>query len=322
MKFLKSLIVYLFFFNIIFSLSILDNGVEIFHINGDAQIGAYGGSNPSFIGINGKIFNNPALGNLVTNDIVSFTFRNHYSGIAKDHIFSTGIKQNFFNSLSIGVIYRQIEDIPNTLNAFYWDGNVLEPNYDLITTFNHWELATIFSISSNISDYQFGINLKTLMYSILNEKAYGIGFDAGLIHNLNNQIKIGIVLKNFPTMYIRWTTKREEIVLPQLGLGINYSKSKLNLGTGIQIDLSDKMKSKNLVFNSGIKYNILKDIDLIMGYNNQSSHSMGIEIKSQIFIINYSYIRSSRKTPFKSSHEMTLSFDMDEINKLSDYINP
>ena len=74
--------------------------------------------------------------------------------------------------------------------------------------------------------------------------------------------------------------------------------------------------------NSGIKYNIFKDFNMIMGYNNQSSYSIGIEIKSQIFIINYSYIRSSKQTPFKSSQEMTLSFDMDGINKLSDYINP
>ena len=241
LKLLKTIIVHLFFLDIVFSLNFLHDGVEIFHINGDAQIGAYGGENPSIIGINGKIFSKPALGNLVTNEIISFTYRDHYSGIAKDHIFSSGIKQNFFNSLSIGIIYRQIEDIPNTLNAFYWNGNVLEPNYDLITTFNHWELGTIFSISSNISNYKLGMNLKTLMYSILNEKAYGIGFDAGLIHNLNDQLKIGIVLKNFPTMYIHWTTKREEIILPQLGLGINYSNSKLNLASGMQIDLHDKI---------------------------------------------------------------------------------
>ena len=176
LNFLKTIVFLVLFCNIIFALTILDNGAEIFHINSDAQIGALGGNNPSIIGINGKIFNNPALGNIKTNDIISFTYRDHFSGLANDHIFSAVIKQNLFNSLSIGMIYREINNIPNTLNAFYLNGNTVVPiNYDLITVFDHWELATVFSISSQLSKYKIGFNIKTLMYSVLNEKAYGLG---------------------------------------------------------------------------------------------------------------------------------------------------
>ena len=42
--------------NNLFSIEFLENGVEVFSINSDAQIGAMGGNNPALIGINGKIY--------------------------------------------------------------------------------------------------------------------------------------------------------------------------------------------------------------------------------------------------------------------------
>ena len=303
--------------NLLFTMEFLENGAEIFSINGDAQIGAFGGSNPALIGVSGQIFNNPALGNLSTNKLISFTFRNHFSDLAKDHLFSFDIQQNFFNNVSIGIIYRKIEDIPNTLDAFSLNGEQVVPiDYNLITYFDHWELATLFSISSKFSKYRVGLNIKSLMYSILNDKAYGIGSDVGIIHNITKELLIGLVLKNFPTMYINWTTGKNEIIAPQLDIGLSYMKNNLNIVSGLQINRN------NINYNSGIKYKINRDSNIILGYNRSRAVSMGIEIKRQLFIINYCYINSFKKIPFQSSHEMTFSIDIDQLDKFSDYFSP
>ena len=317
LKFKLIIICYILNVNILYPLEFIGNGAEIFSINGDAQIGAIGGNNPAVLGISGKIFNNPALGSLDTNQLISFTYRNQFSNLVNDHIFSADIKQVLFNNLSIGIIYRTIEDIPNTLEAFSLNGDqVLPIDYDLITFFDHWELASIFSISSNFSKYKIGFNIKSLMYSILNEKAYGIGFDVGVIHNINKSFLLGIVLKNFPTMHIKWSTGNNEIIVPQLDLGLNYLNNNVSVVSGLQI------QNYKINFNSGVKYNISKDFNIIFGYNRNSSFSMGLGIKKQFFIINYCYINNSKKMPFQSSHEMTFSFDIEQLNKFSDYISP
>ena len=322
LTFKKIIICFILIVNTLFSIEFVKNGVEIFSINGDAKIGAMGGNNPAVIGINGKIFNNPALGNLKTNNLISFTYRDHFSGLAKDHLFSVAIKQNFFNSLSLGIIYREIENIPNTLDAFSLNGNQVVPiDYDLITFFDHWELASVLSISSQFSKYKIGFNIKSLMYSILNEKAFGIGFDMGIIHNINESFLLGIVLKNFPTMYINWTTGNNEIILPQLDIGLNYANNNLNVASGIQINSFSRTYKDDIIFNSGITQKISKDADIIIGYNSNSSFSMGIEIKNKLLIINYCYISGSKKMPFQSSQEMTFSIDVEHLNRLSDYIS-
>ncbi len=305
-------------FNTLFSIEFLENGVEVFSINSDAQIGAMGGNNPALIGINGKILNNPALGNLKTKDLLSFTYRNHFSGLVSDHIITTNINQKYINNLSFGIIYRSIEKIPNTLDAFTFNGNQVIPiDYNLISYFNHWELASIVSLASKLASYEVGLNIKSLIYSVSNEKAFGLGFDIGLINNINEFVRFGMVMKNFPITIVNWSTNRREISKPQLSLGFNYFKNKTNLASGIELKNSRKVN-----FNGGVKYSFNKDLGVLVGYNNKFSYSFGIEIKNQIFIINYSYISGSSEVPFKSSHEMTLSFDKEKIYKLGDYINP
>ena len=154
------------------------------------------------------------------------------------------------------------------------------------------------------------------MYSILNEKAYGIGFDVGIIHNINKSFLLGIVIKNFPIMHIKWTSGKNEVLSPHLDIGLNYSYNNLNVVSGLHINVN------KIYFNSGVKHKISKNADVIFGYNRNRSISMGIEIKKQLFIINYCYISNSNKMPFQSSHEMTFSIDIDQLNKFSDYISP
>ena len=190
-------------------------------------IGAIGGNNPALIGINGKDSKQlKALGNLKTKDLLSFTYRNHFSGLVSDHIITTNINQKYINNLSFGIIYRSIEKIPNTLDAFTFNGNQVIPiDYNLISYFNHWELASIVSLASKLASYEVGLNIKSIIYSVSNEKAFGLGFDIlGLINNINEFVRFGMVMKNLPITIVNWSTNRIEISKPQLSLGFNYFK--------------------------------------------------------------------------------------------------
>ena len=314
---------YLFLVSIVFSTNIVYNSAEIFSINSDAQTGAYGGNNPTLLATNGQIFNNPALGNIDKKDYISFTSRNHFSGLAKDYIFSSVIKQSFFKSLSLGFIYREIDDIPDTRNAFYFNGNIPVPiDYELIKYSKHWELGSVISFSHTLNSHKIGLNLKSLLYSMFDEKAYGFTLDIGSIHNIYDNIRAGFLLKNIPFLKINWSTGHSEIMMPSFHMGLNYIKTNFNFVIGFKTDFIDKVNDYHSVLNFGFKKKINDHFNFLAGYNSSLSYSLGAEINYRTFLINYAYINSPKKIPFKSSHEMTFGIDIDKLNYFSKYIKP
>ena len=84
----------------------------------------------------------------------------------------------------------------------------------------------------------------------------------------------------------------------------------------------DKINDYNSGFNFGFKKKINDRFNFLAGYNTSLSYSLGAEIKYRSFIINYAYINSPKKIPFKSSHEMTFGIEIDKLNYLGKYIKP
>tara|TARA_B000000557_G_scaffold73510_2_gene58412 strand:- start:1608 stop:2573 length:966 start_codon:yes stop_codon:yes gene_type:complete len=316
---------FILFVSFIFSSNFVYNSAEIFSVNPDAQTGAYGGNNPTLLATNGQIFNNPALGNIKSKDYISFTSRNHFSGLAKDYIFSTVIKQSFIKSLSLGFLYREVDDIPDTRNAFYFDGNIPVPiDYELIKFSKHWELGSIISLSHTINNNKIGMNLKSLLYSLFNQKAYGFSLDIGSIYNISDDILTGFIFKNVPFLKINWSTGHSEIMIPTFQIGIHYLKTNFDFVMGFKTDLSfaNGINDYNSVLNFGFKKKINDRFNFLAGYNTSLSYSLGAEIKYRSFLINYAYINSPKKIPFKSSHELTFGIEIDKLNYLGKYIKP
>ena len=47
-----------------------------------------------------------------------------------------------------------------------------------------------------------------------------------IINNINEFVRFGMIMKNFPITIVNWSTNRIEISKPQLSLGFNYFKNK------------------------------------------------------------------------------------------------
>ena len=226
-------------------------GGEIFSMSGDARISALGGANPSLYGSSGQMFSNPALGHIQHNDVVTFTYRSQFSGLADFHLFSTPLNFSSNQNISLGVIHRSVQDIPYTNNAFEIVGGYPNPiDYDLITMFDHTELAAVFSVAGNLDKYQMGINIKTLIYSIYTEKAFGIGLDLGSIWNITPETILGITLHDIPVTAIKWSTGQAEWIPVGVSAGVTHTGKKWLITGMFKIDkiLLNNFKILNRLF--------------------------------------------------------------------------
>lgn len=330
MKLLRQISVFTIIFCTSFTAEFVSFGGEIFSMSGDARMSAMGGSNPALFGTSGQSFSNPALVHIVSDNSVSFTYRSQYSGLADFHIFSTPVKFFSNENASLGIFHRSVKDIPYTNDAFELVGGYPNPiDYDLITTFDHTELAAILSMAGEVNNYQIGVNVKTLLYSIYTEKAFGIGLDIGGIRELNKHTLLGIMMHDIPFTGIKWSTGQTELIPMGLSAGLTHTREKWLFTGMMKTDqlLNYSVSNKGSL---GFEYDLSPFFSLRAGMQMQntaassfqSSYSVGMGVNQSPFNIDYAYITSPSESPFKSSHEFTIGIDMEEFHKLSDIINP
>ncbi len=148
-------------------------------------------------------------------------------------------------TLGASFYYLTATDNPDTRNAYNEaEGKV---DYDKIKRFNIgdyvFNLAYAEQFNENID---WGLNVK-FIYSDLNiESATGIGFDAGVKYKLDN-LRLGLVLRDFTSTLLAWTTGTKEYVTPSARFGTAYifNLPSLNLTVTPSVDLNFLAENRN-----------------------------------------------------------------------------
>ena len=309
--------------NIFFTQEYVNYGNNIYSIVGDSRINAMGGSNPSLYGSSGQIYSNPALNHIYDSNVISFSYRNQFSGLIDMYAYSFPLISNKYG---LGILYSTIKDIAYTNDAFYFIGDQVIPisGNNLITYFDDTEIIAVFSLIAKYNKIKYGLNIKSYFHSIYNEKAIGIGFDFGSIYRINSTTIFGIILQNIPITTKYWTTGFQEILMPILGSGITYKNDNHTITTSIMFELYRQMDSninKMLLTSFGYNYNFMENIDFRLGIRDVNIFSIGMGFIKKPFLIDYAFIYYNKKI-LNNSHEFTIGIYMDEIFKLSEYVKP
>ena len=131
-------------------------------------------------------FTNPACNSLIQNRYINTEMSNYFDGILNSHSIFFSLNTKFLKKLNISIINNSINDLNNTTNAWYDNGDgiidVNEIDYNNISNFSHNSLGMILTKSfqlntSNLpylknSDIKYGINSKLSFSSILSEKSF------------------------------------------------------------------------------------------------------------------------------------------------------
>ena len=89
---------------------------------------------------------------------------------------------------------------------------------------NDVEMALVFSFAKKMSQkLSYGVNIKMIRKSTGEYKAWGLGFDAGVLFNPVGSLNLGAVLCDGTSTLLAWNGGRRELILPLLKVGAAYS---------------------------------------------------------------------------------------------------
>lgn len=121
---------------------------------------------------------------------------------------------------------------------------------------NNNDLMAFFGISRNLNEkLHVGITPK-LAYRFLAEKAgYGFGADLGMLWQMNNKLRLGLVAKDFFTTNVVWENGTQESILPsldaELGFRTTVSKRQIPVQVSMAVETQTDGREEAATFNTG-----------------------------------------------------------------------
>lgn len=146
-----------------------------------------------------------------------------FAGIGKHDVFSFSMPmQNKNSRLGFGLVRFGIDNIPNTLSLYNDDGSI---NYDNIVEFSAADMAFFGGFGSKkklANGYlNYGSSLKVVRRVIGSfANSWGFGLDLGAQYHNNNDLRIGLLLKDISTTVNTWSisfTDEEKAILQATG---------------------------------------------------------------------------------------------------------
>lgn len=183
------------------------------------------------------------------------------------------------SKLSIALTTNQltIDNIPNTLTDFNTTREIKGYFGDKETSYN-LHLATSLDKQTSIA-----ISIKSIKQKLYDKSSKGTGIDISLKHKQNNNLNLGLVIKNITTTKIKWSTGTEEKLTPSYQLGLSKKTNNLQL----EIDLKKQKDTRAEILGS-VQYTLSPLLQLRGGYNNQGL-SLGIGLTISNLILDYGY---------------------------------
>ena len=170
-------------------------------------------------------FYNPAGLPQVQSAQLGFTHTQQFlASINYDYIgFAQPISDN--KTIGFSLVRLGVDNIQDSRAAAILgdDGTLLGIDQSKIDNFNSADYVFFFSLGNRInSKLSWGFNAKLVRRNLANFNANGLGFDAGLMYNVNNRFKISGMFRNITTTLIAWNSGEKELVSPTMRFGSSY----------------------------------------------------------------------------------------------------
>ncbi len=198
---------------------------EFMSIDVSARARALGGA---FSAVSNDVyatFYNPAGLAQVQSTQLGFTHTQQFlASINYDYIgFAKPISTN--KTIGFSLIRLGVDNIKDSRAAAILgeDGTLLGIDESRVDNFNTSDYVFFFSLGNRLSNrLSWGFNVKLVRRNLANFYANGLGFDAGLMYNINNRFKISGMFRNITTTLVAWNSGEKELVSPTMRFGSSY----------------------------------------------------------------------------------------------------
>ena len=192
--------------------------------------------------VNSCYWNPAGLVNLEDNEL-ALMHASYFANIANYDYIGYAMPLDTESAVAISVIRFAVDDILDTTQLIDSEGNI---NYDRIKLFSTSDYGITFSYARNlpVQGLSYGINAKVIRRIIGDfANSWGVGFDAGIQFDTDNDWKFGLMARDITTTFNAWSFDNEkleqiesaiegqnqtppektEITIPKLELGISKS---------------------------------------------------------------------------------------------------
>lgn len=161
--------------------------------------------------------------------------------------FISSIQNNFLSAstpltdksvVAFSLYYLTVNDIKDSRNAYNIIENRVDPSR--VTLFNTGDYVFTLAYAQKYNnEIDWGVDVKFIYRDFEVESATGIGFDASAKYTLDD-LKIGLVARDFTSTLIAWSTNEKQFVTPSLRLGAAYTLdfSSVNLDVTPAVDFN------------------------------------------------------------------------------------
>ena len=144
-------------------------------------------------------------------DLISYDYIGFTRPLSKD------------KSFAVSLTRLGIDDIQDSRGARIGSDDDWRLDPSKITTFNAADYVLYLSLGKmQSSKFAWGLNFKFVRRTLAESDATGLGFDGGVLLNINDKLKLGGVVRNITSTLIVWDTGEKELVRPTMLIGTSY----------------------------------------------------------------------------------------------------
>ncbi|KAA3617491.1 MAG: hypothetical protein D8M58_01995 [Calditrichaeota bacterium] len=211
---------------------------EFMYLGADGRGAAMGSAFTAISGDVTSIYWNPA--GLVESQGVQAQFMHskRFINDIRQNYLSFSMPYTESSTIAASLYYLTVNDIPDSRDIY--NEAIGKAEYDKLKRFNVGDyILTLAYAQKYHSNIDFGVNVKFIYSDLEIESATGIGFDAGVKYTLDN-LKLGLVLRDFTSTLMAWSTGTKEFVTPsaRFGAAYNFNITSLNLRVIPAVDLN------------------------------------------------------------------------------------
>ncbi len=272
------------------------------------------------------IFWNPAGLEQISGLEVHGMHSERFAGAVNRDFLGVAKKIGETRAIGIGFYRLGVDDIPFTrlqnpdagLGAIYIDeqGRRVINEPVVYKTVNHADVSMVFSYSQKSNQrFSFGFNVKVHHKTNEDFKAWGLGFDAGILWKPIHNFKASAVLSDATTTLLAWQHGTKESILPHLRLGAAYSIAWKDFHILPVVDFSFGFEGRgqsaqlalgplDLDIRSGIEFSYLSRTAFRIGMD-QHFLTAGFGLSFSSFQLDYGF---SQHADLGDTHRISLAF--------------
>jgi hypothetical protein len=292
---------------------------EIFRIGGGVRNFALGNTGVSDYGSTALAYWNPSLLAKDNRDYNHFELMHseEFMGEVTYDIFSAvwGSETRYSFVLSrIGINNIPITKLPNPEDSLSVDNQPY-----VYKTVNNADYIAYFGFYREIGKYVIGFTPKFAYRYLAETSGYGFGADISTYFDINDDLLIGLTLRDFFTTRIFWDNGTHEMVRPGLDAELNYdftipfanSRARVFAGTEIMAEgrkeaATHSVGSFSFDYHLGLEIPVPEYLSFYAGYD-VDNLTTGLTVNIKQYQINYAF---KYNTELDNSHRVSLGLKL------------